>query len=529
MAANLPDGQMHVQKLDQLLTSESHRRTLTAMLQDATVTASTLYDLVSCPHRVSLDTFGDPTKRDKVSAFVKMLWDRGSAYETTAVETLTGTDPVLDLSAIPEAERETRTIQAMQDGVPLIYQGRLRAGDLLGSPDLLRREGVGYVPIDIKSGRGEEGGNDDDSDPTPKKHYAVQLGLYVDLLEQLGFSGGRRAYVWDILGNEVLYDFTILHGKRNPRTLWHDYQEALQEARQILAQTNTTRPAYSATCKLCQWYSHCIETLQASDDLTLIPKLGRSLQAVMIDQIPTIADLAASDPGRYITDTKTVFPGLGAERLWTFHKRARLIKSANPQPRLTAPVRLPTSELEIFFDIEADPMQDICYLHGFLERRGGDNASERFVGYYSDDPTREGEERAFQEAMDYLRANPDAVIFYYSKYERTVYRKLQARYPNVCTAEEVEDLFNPQRSVDLYFDVVERATMWPTRDHSIKTLAKFLGFAWRDTDPSGAASIEWYQRWTEQRDPATKNRILEYNEDDCRATRVVLDGVRGMS
>ena len=68
--------------------------------------------------------------------------------------------------------------------------------------------------------------------------------------------------------------------------------------------------------------------------------------------------------------------------------------------------------------------------------------------------------------------------------------------------------------------------MWPTRDHSIKTLAKFLGFSWRDTDPSGAASIEWYQRWTEQRDPAIKSRILEYNEDDCRATRVLLDAVR---
>lgn len=185
------------------------------------VTASTLYDLVSCPHRVALDSFEDPTKRDKVSAFVKMLWERGSAHEDSVIENLAGSKPVLDLSAVSEAEREARTLEAMRDGAPLIYQGRLRSGDLLGSPDLLRREGDGYVPIDIKSGRGEEGG-DDDTDPTPKEHYAVQLGLCVDILEQLGFSAGRRAYVWDILGNEVLYDFTALHGKRNPRTLWDD-------------------------------------------------------------------------------------------------------------------------------------------------------------------------------------------------------------------------------------------------------------------------------------------------------------------
>jgi predicted RecB family nuclease len=39
-------------------------------------------------------------------------------------------------------------------------------------------------------------------------------------------------------------------------------------------------------------------------------------------------------------------------------------------------------------------------------------------------------------------------------------------------------------------DAGELGGMWPTRDHSIKTLAKFLGFHWRDNNPSGAASIE---------------------------------------
>jgi len=66
------------------------------------------------------------------------------------------------------------------------------------------------------------------------------------------------------------------------------------------------------------------------------------------------------------------------------------------------------------------------------------------------------------------------------------------------------------------------------RDHSIKTLANFLGFKWRDTNPSGAASIEWYANWCKTRDPAIKQQILECNEDDCRATRVLLDGIRAM-
>ena len=41
-----------------------------------------------------------------------------------------------------------------------------------------------------------------------------------------------------------------------------------------------------------------------------------------------------------------------------------------------------------------------------------------------------------------------------------------------------------------------------------------------------AASIEWFDRWLRTGEPAVKQRILDYNEDDCVATRVVLDGIR---
>ena len=119
-------------------------------------------------------------------------------------------------------------------------------------------------------------------------------------------------------------------------------------------------------------------------------------------------------------------------------------------------------------------------------------------------------------------------IYYYSKYERTIYRKLQAKYPHVCSAEDIEAMFQPPMAVDLYFDVVKKATEWPVYDHSIKTLAKYLGFEWRDAHPSGAASIEWFDRWVNTGDPDVRRRILEYNEDDCIATRVLLDGIRAL-
>jgi predicted RecB family nuclease len=106
---------------------------------------------------------------------------------------------------------------------------------------------------------------------------------------------------------------------------------------------------------------------------------------------------------------------------------------------------------------------------------------------------------------------------------------LQQKHPEICTPEDVERLFEPPCAIDLYGDIVLKATEWPTRDHSIKTLAKYLGFTWRDTHPSGAVSVEWFDRWCRERKPEVRQRILDYNEDDCRATRVLLDGIRALA
>jgi predicted RecB family nuclease len=489
------------------------------------ITASVLYDLVNCPQRVALDAFGDPAARDETNAFVRLLWERGTLFERETISELK--QPFLDLSGIQGAEKERLTLEAMQRGDPLIYSGRIGADDLLGVPDLLRKEVGGYVPGDIKSGAGEEGGGED-ADGKPKVHYAVQLGLYIDVLERLKLSAGRRAFVWDIHGDEVAYDFASPQGPRKPETLWNEYQAALVEARAILARQITPLGAYSGVCKLCHWYNFCVAQLTAADDLTIIPYLGRSLRDTMQSSVSTVAELAESNPEAFLNGEQTIFPGLGSDRLRIFQARATMLKEAVPRPYLRAPITLRVAPVELFFDIEVDPLRDICYLHGVVERRDGNNASERFVYFFAPEVTPDAERDAFAQAFAYLSQHKEAAIYYYSKYERTIYRKLQAKYPEVCSSADIEQLFESARAIDLYGDVVIKATEWPTRDHSIKTLARYLDFTWRDVHPSGAASIEWFDRWCRERDPAVRQRILDYNEDDCRATRVLLDGIRAL-
>jgi predicted RecB family nuclease len=491
------------------------------------ITASMLYNLVQCPRRVALDCHGDQAASDTVSPFIAMLWRRGTDYEQEILQRLEL--EVVDLSLMQDEDKEQATLAAMQRGEPLIYGGRIRAGDLLGIPDLLRRNGDGYTPVDIKSGRGDEGGGGDEEDGKPKLHYAVQLALYVDVLEQLGQSAGRTGIIFDIHGREVPYNLQAPRGPRTPLTLWDEYQMLLGDARAIAGQIISPKGAWAAACKLCHWRSVCEAQLRRDDDLTLIPTLGRAQRDSLETQIPTVAALAAFDPEPFIEKGKTAFKGVGPDRLRTFRARAKLLNTPGAVPYLKADLSLPVSAIEYFFDIEVDPLRDHTYLHGIVERRSGDNETERFIAFFTQDESPESEREAFAKAVAFLAGEPQATIYYYSKYERTIYRKLQARYPDVCSLDEIEALFDPAKAVDLYNDAVVKATEWPTNDQSIKTLAKYLGFTWRDTDPSGAASIEWFDRWVRSRAPETRQRILDYNEDDCRATRVLLDGIRGLA
>jgi predicted RecB family nuclease len=489
------------------------------------ITASMLYDFVACPHRVTMDLYGDPAKRDSVNPFIKMLWEKGLLHEQEIIASLSL--PFLDLSSYVDEEKERLTWEAISRGEPLIYSGRIREADLLGEPDLLRKEGNGYIAGDIKSGAGEKGSEDLSE---PKLHYAVQLALYNDILERKGISAGRRAFVWDIHGKEVPYDFTIPYGKRNPITLWDDYNDILRKVRAIAEDKENTTPAYSSSvCKFCPWYSECIKRLRSSKDLTLIPELGRLKRDTMISHIQTVSALAVCNPDTFIEDGKTVFKGIGLDTLLKFITRAKLLTTENAHPILQESIKFPVYERELFFDVEVDPMRNICYLHGFIARDNGDNQTEEFISFFASEYTPEAERIAFADSMQYIEANRPCSIYYYSKYERTIYRKLQKKYPDICNEGEIELLFGPEHSIDLYYDVVKKSTEWPTNDYSIKTLATYLGFSWRDKHPSGAASIEWFDRWVKTKDPLIRQRILEYNEDDCRALRVLLDSIRQMS
>jgi uncharacterized protein len=479
-----------------------------------------LYSLVVCPHRVERDLFADPAEMDPPSAFVELLWERGNAYEVSVIAHLV--PPPMNIRDLPKDARLEATTRAMDDRTPLIFGGRLEAADLIGEPDLLRLDGDGYVAGDIKSGRGDEGG-DEDSPAQLKLHYAVQLALYTDLLERLGVSVARRAFILDVDGREVPYDLNAPRGPKTPETWWEAYQRMLGTARAIASQSEHTSPALCSDCKLCHWCTVCGRLIQESGDLSIIPEVGRRRRDQLARTFPNITAFAAADLAGLAASDPLAIKGLGIKQVTRWQARARLQLASEPKPYALQALALPPPNHVLFFDVETDPMLDFCYLHGFWLVEAG---AKRFVEFHTRNDSREEERRAFAEALRFVRERPDAAIVHYSPYERVTWRSLAARYPEVEGSADAGAMISKPRGFDLYNDAVRPSTEWPTRDYSIKSIAKWLGFSWRDANPSGAASIEWFQSWLMSGDQAELQRILDYNEDDCRAMEVVLDAPR---
>jgi uncharacterized protein len=57
--------------------------------------------------------------------------------------------------------------------------------------------------------------------------------------------------------------------------------------------------------------------------------------------------------------------------------------------------------------------------------------------------------------------------------------------------------------------------------YSLKDVAALLGFTWRESGVVGVNAVRWYEEYLSSRHKNLLDRIVSYNEDDCRATERV--------
>jgi predicted RecB family nuclease len=96
------------------------------------------------------------------------------------------------------------------------------------------------------------------------------------------------------------------------------------------------------------------------------------------------------------------------------------------------------------------------------------------------------------------------------------------RFPGatgVPTPTQVREFVDGGQWVDM-FEAVNDQFICPN-GKGLKKIAPVAGFSWRDAEASGEASMSWYREavgYDGEVDLGERTRLLEYNEDDVRAT-----------
>ena len=70
---------------------------------------------------------------------------------------------------------------------------------------------------------------------------------------------------------------------------------------------------------------------------------------------------------------------------------------------------------------------------------------------------------------------------------------------------------------------------FPTYSNGLKDIARFLGFEWSAPNAAGAQAVIWRHGWEKSHKPALKQKLIEYNAEDCEGLRRVTDFVSNLS
>ena len=171
-----------------------------------------------------------------------------------------------DQIAQPAERTMPATLELMEQGIPVIYQGVLRGGsgalEFSGRPDFLLRSDwrfvfteKGFTAQQVDGWNGGYTAWDAKLSSTAKPEYQVQVGLYVDVLRELGLAADHNHGL--ILGSSELavFDADVLIAQmieeRNPfiKTVF----EIVDEAPQRIEDIGSLICDASSYCDICEY------------------------------------------------------------------------------------------------------------------------------------------------------------------------------------------------------------------------------------------------------------------------------------
>ncbi len=480
------------------------------------LTAQLLLDYQRCHRRAFLDLYGEDRQRDPPSDYLLKLRQDSSTYQKVILADHSYHKP--EYAPGNWQAGSSATLALMAEGKEMIYQGVLlipgsqlnflplplatlsQLEDLscLSVPSLLVKSpgescfgSWQYTSVEIKWGK------------RPKQEYQMMAIFHGWVLSQVQGKWPKSLQL--ILRERSPY--TII----DVRKLWSEFETLLTEVVEMMIRPQEPEVFISRQkCSLCQWLTPCHQKAQQQQHLSLLPgitpkryeilqQLGyTTLEVLSVQNLPVLTQEFGSEVAQQMV----------RQAQSTLEQRPIFIRSFSAED-------LPTTPVELYFDIETEPDLNLEYLFGVLVVDRTAKRSEFYPLLASSPEDQEQMWAAFLELVNHYDPMP---IFHFCEYEVKTVISLAKRFQT--PASQWQPLV--ERFVDIHQQVTERVTL-PVESYALKSIARWMGFEWRDESASGAQTVYWYDQWRKTGDRTFLDRIIWYNEDDCRATHYIKD------
>jgi predicted RecB family nuclease len=265
------------------------------------------------------------------------------------------------------------------------------------------------------------------------------------------------------------------------------------------------------------WENYGLKVAKDMKEISLIPDVGAAKKEKLAQVgIKTLDDMAKANT------TKFKIKGVSEQSLNRWKLAAEAILQ-NKQIPLTKPV-FQKVETEIFLDFEGTDFYvqegleiKADYLIGVLIREKG---KDEYISFFADGV--KDEQKIMEQFLKLLKSKNDFVIYHYSPYERT---RLRAMFEKYRVNQKTSDLVL-NKMVDL-FPILKSSVVIPSHSYGLKEAAKILGFKWRG-NIDAQDSIVLYMRYLEKKSKEDAQKIITYNEDDCKATVLIKEFLQNL-
>ncbi len=339
---------------------------------------------------------------------------------------------------------------------------------LVSEPDLVVRDKNGWKIILKKSAK------------SFKKKYLLEAAYHGYIFSSAGY------HITEVL---VISDFFL-------KTVdWKDGVPHLFSLIQEIANIQDGHiplPKPNNICKVCQHVPECARVLIENEDLLAIHGVNEKMKS----KLAKCGILKLSDLAKFSTSCPKYLDERLVKKALSLLEGKEIILS-----------NFEKLENGVFIDIEFHSLKHFDFLFGILE-------NDKYTPYLC---RNEGEERlVFEKLLNHL-IQLDCPIYHYGPYEPTRFQELTKKWKEL----EAQYQKIKRNFLDLY-QFISKHVALPLFTYSLKSVARHFGFVFR-TQMDAPKASRYFQRWLLTQDDSYLFAVLQYNEDDTRAAKLIVD------